>query len=53
VVDDWVESIVVSLPKKGDLTDPGNYRGILLMSTCLKIACVILSRRINEQAEKA
>lgn len=33
VVDDWVESIVVSLPKKGDLTNPGNYRGILLMST--------------------
>ena len=51
--DDWVESIVVSLPKKGDLTDPGNYRGISLMSTCLKIACVILSRRINEAAEAA
>jgi hypothetical protein len=53
VVDDWVESIVVSLPKKGDLTDPGNYRGISLMSTCLKIACIILSRCINATAEDA
>jgi hypothetical protein len=53
VVDDWVESIVVSLPKKGDLTDPGNYRGISLMSTCLKILCVILSDRINTAAEAA
>jgi hypothetical protein len=53
VVEDWVESIVISLPKKGDLTDPGNYRGISLMSTCLKIACVILSDRINTAAEAA
>jgi hypothetical protein len=53
VVDDWVESIVISLPKKGDLTDPGNYRGISLMSTCLKIACVIISDRINTSAERA
>ena len=53
VVDDWVESIVIALPKKGDLTDPGNYRGISLMSTCLKIACVILSDRINTAAERA
>jgi hypothetical protein len=53
VVDDWIESIVISLPKKGDLTDPGNYRGISLMSTCLKIVCVILSDRINTSAERA
>jgi hypothetical protein len=52
-VDDWVESIVISLPKKGDLTDPGNYLGILLMSTCLKIVCVILSDRINTTADAA
>jgi hypothetical protein len=25
IADDWIESIVISLSKKGDLTDPGNY----------------------------
>jgi hypothetical protein len=53
IVDDWTESIVISLLKKRDLTDPGNYQGISLMSTCLKIVCVILSDRINSSAEAA
>jgi hypothetical protein len=50
---DWMDSIVVSLAKKGDLTEPNNYRGISLMSTTLKILCVILVNRINTSAEAA
>lgn len=49
----WCGSIVISLPKQGDLTDTGNYHGISLMSTALKIICVILSGRINTKAEAA
>jgi exonuclease III len=50
---EWMDSVVVSLAKKGDLTDPNNYRGISLMSTTLKILCVILVDRINTSAEAA
>ena len=28
----WREGVVVNLFKKGDKTDPGNYRGITLLS---------------------
>ena len=49
----WTGSIVISIPKKGDLTLPGNYRGISLMPTALKILCVIISDRLNTAAEDA
>ncbi len=45
------ESLVVTIPKKGDLADMNNYRGISLMATVLKVVCVILSTWINEAAE--
>ena len=51
VAESWAESLVVSIPKKGDLADMNNYRGISLMATVLKVVCVILSTRINEAAE--
>ncbi len=47
----WEESAVVSLHKDGDLADPGNYRGISLMSTTLKVVAVMLSDRINRAGE--
>ena len=53
MADSWAESIVVSIPKKGDLTDMNNYRGISLMPTIVKTLCVILSTRINVHAEEA
>jgi hypothetical protein len=51
VPDDWTDSVVVSIPKKGDLADTGNYRGISLMCTALKILCALVSERINLSAE--
>jgi hypothetical protein len=35
--DQWNESINVPVHKKGDKTDPNNYRGISLLSTSYKI----------------
>ena len=53
IADNWTDSIVVSIPKKGDMSEMNNYRGISLMSTVLKIICVILSKQINVAAEMA
>ena len=51
IPDDWTDSVVVSIPKKGDLSDTGNYRGISLMCTALKILCNWVSGEINLSAE--
>lgn len=51
VVDEWAESIVVSIAKSGDLADTNNYRGISLMATLLKIICVMMGTRLNDVAE--
>jgi hypothetical protein len=40
----WKESIVVSIHKKGDKTDCRNYRGISLLSTSYKTLSNILAR---------
>jgi hypothetical protein len=46
-------SVVVSIPKKGDMTDMGNYWGISLIVTVLKLLAVILSARLNSVFESA
>ena len=43
--------MVVSIPKKGDLTLVDNYRRISLMSTVLKILCVILADCLQAAVE--
>ena len=48
----WVESTVVAIPKKGDMADMNNYRGISLMNTAMKVLCVIISRRISVVGEE-
>ena len=53
VAEAWAESNWwCRIPKKGDLADMNNYRGISLMATVLKVVCVILSTRINAAAEE-
>jgi hypothetical protein len=44
--DQWKESIIVSIHKKGDKTDCNNYRGISLLSTSYKILSNILLPRL-------
>ena len=38
----WREGLIVNLFKKGDKEDPGNYRGITLLSVVCKVFCKIL-----------
>ena len=49
----WREGIVVNLFKKGDREDPGNYRGITLLSCVGKLFCRILSNRLATELEKS
>ena len=52
VPDVWAESTVVSIPKKGDLTVMGNYRGISLMGTVLKVVMRVVSDRLDKALEE-
>ena len=47
----WQQSIIVSIPKKGDLSDMNNYRGISLMSTTLKLLINIIRIRLTTVCE--
>ncbi|OMJ20932.1 putative RNA-directed DNA polymerase from transposon X-element [Smittium culicis] len=39
-------SVVVPIPKKGDMRDPNNYRGISLIPTLAKVISKIVARRL-------
>ena len=44
----WKEGIIIKLPKKGDLGDCSNYRGIMLLSTPGKVLNRVLLERMKE-----
>jgi len=46
-----VPGTVISIPKSGDLSDPGNYRGITLLSVLYKFYTSILNKRLVAFAE--
>jgi len=50
--EEWKESIIVSIHKKGDKTDCNNYRGISLLPTTYKILSNILLSRLIPYAEE-
>ncbi|CAN0507827.1 unnamed protein product, partial [Ectocarpus sp. 12 AP-2014] len=52
IPEEWQDSTVVSIPKKGDVTDMNNHRGISLMSTVLKVLVMIVSARLNAGFEE-
>ena len=51
VPDDWKKGIIVKLPKKGDLTCAGNWRGITLLCVPAKIMGKIIIRRLRDEVD--
>ena len=49
--EDWTRSVIVPLFKKGDTKNPGNYRGISLLSVISKFFTSILNSRLYQWAE--
>ena len=47
----WITSIIVLLPKKGDLSLMTNYRGISLLSIAAKVYNKILLNRIRDEVD--
>lgn len=47
----WQEALVVSIPKKGDLKQMDNYRGISLIAVALKLVTVVAIRRVQRGLE--
>ena len=50
--EEWNESLIVTIYKKGDETDCNNYRGISLLPTTYKIVSKILLSRLIPYAEE-
>src|SRR5579871_5851057 len=47
----WKDGIIVKLPKKGDLSDCNNWRGITLLSVPGKILCSMMLERLKGQVD--
>ena len=48
---EWREGLIIKLPKKGDLRECSNYRGIMLLSVPGKVFNRILLERIKEAVD--
>ena len=48
----WLKGLLKILPKKGDLSLPGNHRGIMLLEAAYKIVTILLLNRLRPIAER-
>ena len=51
VPEDWKMGTIIPLPKKGDLTNCSNWRGITLLSLSSKVLCIVILNRIKDQVD--
>ena len=48
---EWTKSVIIPIPKQGDLTDPANFRGISLTSLAAKTYNRILIDRVKPHVD--
>jgi len=51
VPEEWAKSVIITIPKKGDLAECGNYRTIALLSHVGKVLMMVLLDRLKAQME--
>jgi hypothetical protein len=51
IPNDWKQGLIIKLPKKGDLTECSNWRGITLLNVIGKILAIIIHNRLKEELE--
>ena len=49
---DWKDAVVVPIPKKGDLKDCDNWRGISLLDVVGKVFARVIQERLQQLAEE-
>lgn len=47
----WNSGLLAVLPKKGDLSDPSNHRGIMMLEVAYKVVAIVLHRRLTQVCE--
>lgn len=47
--EDWMQGILVKVPKKGNLSECDNWRGIMLLCCPVKVFCRVLLNRIDKK----
>jgi len=52
IPEEWRESIIIPLPKKGCLNDCYNWRGIILLSVPGKVFCSMLFNRLKTHVDQ-
>ena len=45
--EDWETNLLGVLPKKGDLSQPGNYRGIMMLEVAYKVLAILVNERLG------
>jgi hypothetical protein len=50
--EEWEEGLIIKIPKKGDLANCNNWRGITLLSTPSKIRTRVILNRIQDTVEQ-
>ncbi|KAJ8408552.1 hypothetical protein AAFF_G00251870 [Aldrovandia affinis] len=48
---DWRSGVILTLPKKGNLSDCNNWRGIALLSIPGKVFCSVLLQRLKTEVD--
>jgi exonuclease III len=51
IPDDWKRGVIVKIPKKGDLSNCKNWRGINLLCVTSKVFCSIILNRMMSELE--
>ena len=51
IPEEWTRSVLITIPKKGDLSECSNYRTIALLNHICKVLMMVLLRRLQAQME--